>query len=197
MDDALQELLSKNRAWAERMEAEHPGFFDALKDGQAPRFLWIGCADSRVPASQIIDVKPGDLFVHRNVANLVHPDDTSAMAVLEFGVGALGVEHIIVCGHYGCGGVMAGLTDSASGRVRDWIAPIRALAAREAATLDAIDGIEDRARRLCELNVLAQAREVLDSSVVRDARAAGRGLHVHAWIYDVADGLLKDLSADL
>jgi carbonic anhydrase len=197
MDDALQELIRNNRAWAARMEAEYPGFFDGLKDLQQPHFLWIGCSDSRVPANQIVDLRPGDVFVHRNVANIVHQDDTNAMAVIEFAVDGLRVEHIIVCGHYGCGGVQAALDDMATGRVRDWIAPIRAIAHEHAAALAAIPDPHARARRLCELNVLTQAREVLDCSVVRAAHEAGRTPHVHAWIYDVADGLLQDLSADI
>jgi carbonic anhydrase len=197
MDDALQDLIRNNRAWAERMEAEHPGFFDGLKDVQQPHFLWIGCSDSRVPANQIVDLKAGDVFVHRNVANIVHQDDTNAMAVIEFAVEALGVQHIIVCGHYGCGGVQAALDDSASGRVRDWVAPIRALATEHAAELGELADLQHRSRRLCELNVLAQAREVLDCSVIREANAAGHPPHVHAWIYDVADGLLQDLSAEI
>jgi carbonic anhydrase len=197
MDDALQELIRSNRAWAARMEAEHPGFFEGLKDVQRPHFLWIGCSDSRVPANQIVDVKPGDVFVHRNVANLVHPEDTNAMAVIEFAVENLGVAHIIVCGHYGCGGIRSVIDDSATGRVRDWVAPIRALALEHADELAAIGDPVERERRMCELNVLAQARQVRDCSVVRAANAAGHPPHVHAWIYDVGDGLLQDLSPDI
>jgi len=197
MDEKLLDLIRNNREWAARMEAEHPGFFATLADVQRPHFLWIGCSDSRVPANQIVDLKPGDVFVHRNVANVVRTDDTNAMAVLEFAVGALDVDHIIVCGHYGCGGVQAALDDSAKGRVRDWIAPIRELAALHGDALAAIEDPRARARRLCELHVLAQARQVQGCDVVRDAQTAGIKLHVHAWIYDVGDGLLQDLSDQL
>ncbi len=188
-----EELLARNRAWARRMEDEHPGFFAGLAHQQRPRYLWIGCSDSRVPANQITDLRPGEVFVHRNVANVFHPEDPNAMAALEFAVGVLEVEHVIVCGHYGCGGVLAALEDAATGTVRSWIEPIRVLAEGHREELDALASTGDRARRLCELNVLEQARRVLSTDVIRNRRAAGAGPSVHAWIYDVGDGLLRQL----
>ena len=188
----LEHLLDSNRAWAARMERDHPGFFRNLASQQKPRYLWIGCADSRVPANEIIGLPPGEVFVHRNVANLVVHSDLNCLSVLDFAVNALGIADIIVCGHYGCGGVNAALAAS-EGRVVDhWIRHVRDIAKHYREDLEALDTTSAQARRLCELNVAVQVVHVRESPILLAAR--GRGVRVHGWIYDVGDGLLRDLT---
>ena len=190
----LEHLFERNRAWAARVTAADPGFFERLARQQAPRLLWIGCSDSRVPANQIVDLPPGEVFVHRNVANLVSPGDANVHAVIEFAVGTLEVEHVIVCGHYGCGGVQAALSGGTGAATVDaWLGPLRRIAARHRAELDALAADGARVERLCELNVAAQIRNVCASAPVRRAWAEGRALTVHGWIYRIGDGLLQDL----
>ena len=188
----LPELFANNRTWAGRCLEEDPTFFRRLCELQSPRYLWIGCADSRVPANEIVGLAPGELFVHRNIANVVPADDLNASSVLEYAVDVLRVGHIIVCGHYGCGGVLAALSPATDRLFEAWIAPIRRLCALHAAQ---IDGLTDDARwrRVCELNVAAQVQSVCATDVVVAAWARGQSLVVHGWIYDLHDGLLRDL----
>ncbi len=188
----LNHLLGNNRAWAERMEHDRPGFFASLAAQQKPRYLWIGCADSRVPANEIIGLAPGEIFVHRNVANLVVHSDLNCLAVLDFAVNVLGVEDVIVCGHYGCGGVAAALEPS-EGRVVDhWIRHVRDIAKFYCDEVEREPTKDLQARRLCELNVAVQVVHVRESPVLLAARA--QRVKVHGWIYDVGDGLLRDLT---
>ena len=191
---SLSDLPARNRAWANRREEEEPGFFERLSRGQEPAVHWIGCADSRVPPSVIVDASPGELFVHRNVANVVADDDPNGMSALQYAVEALEVEHVVVCGHYGCGGVQAVLEDQpVAGSLDRWLEHVRSVRDAHAADLEAVADDEARWRRLCELNVLAQVEMVRACAPVRDARTAGRSVRVHAWIYDLADGRLRDL----
>ena len=188
----LEHLLTNNRAWADRMEREHPGFFGSLAAQQRPKYLWIGCADSRVPANEIIGLPPGEVFVHRNVANLVVHSDLNCLSVLDFAINALDVRDVIVCGHYGCGGISAALR-SAEGRVYDhWIRHVRDIAKFYRDEIEREPTPAAQARRLCELNVAVQVVHVRESPAL--AAAARPGVRVHGWIYDVADGLLRDLT---
>jgi len=189
----LHELFEKNRAWADEMTRHDPEFFSRLARQQSPRFLWIGCSDSRVPANQIVGLLPGEMFVHRNVANLVSHTDFNCLATIQFAVDVLRVEHVIVCGHYGCGGVRAALRDERMGLIDNWLRRIQDLHARHRAELDALPTEERRHERLCEINVLAQVENVAQTTIVRDAWARGVELSLHAWIYDIRDGLLRDL----
>lgn len=189
----LPELIENNREWAKNVNQTDPDFFAKLAKGQAPEFLWIGCADSRVPANQIVGLMPGDVFVHRNIANVVVHSDFNCQSVLEYAVNALKVKHIIVCGHYGCGGVQAASQNHHLGLIDNWLRHIRDVRSKHAAVLDAIDNDDDRLDRLCELNVVEQANNVCCSTVVQEAWERGQSLAVHGWIYSVKDGLLKDL----
>jgi carbonic anhydrase len=189
----LPHLFERNRAWAEARTREDPQFFERLAAQQAPDYLWIGCSDSRVPANQIVDLVPGDLFVHRNVANVVGHTDLNCLSVLQFAVDVLQVKHVIVCGHYGCGGVLAALRDEKLGLIDNWLRHIQDVAAVHRAELDALGDEAKQHARLCELNVVEQVRNVADTTVVRDAWRRGQALSVHGWIYDVGDGLLRDL----
>jgi len=191
----VADLLRGNRRWAAQTERDRPGFFSALVNQQRPRYLWIGCADSRVPANEIVGLPPGEVFVHRNVANLVVHSDLNCLSVMEFGLSVLGIEDVIVCGHYGCGGVTAALQPS-EGRLFDhWIRHIRDIAKFYRERLEAIEDPAARSRLLCELNVAVQVVHVEESPVVQALRKAGRTVRVHGWIYDVGDGLLRDLTS--
>jgi carbonic anhydrase len=189
----LRELFENNRRWAAGMESRSPGFFAALSSQQAPRYLWIGCSDSRVPANEIVGLPPGELFVHRNVANLVMHNDFSCLSVLQYAVDVLGVEHIIVCGHYGCGGVQAAFEERRLGLVDNWLRPIRDLALLYRDALTRLPTDANRLDRLCELNVLYQALRVCRTTIVQQAWDRGQDLAVHAWVYRLSDGLLRDL----
>jgi len=189
----VDELFRRNRAWADGVRAADPEFFTGLARQQSPEFLWIGCSDSRVPANQITGLAPGEVFVHRNVANLVVHTDLNCLSVLQFGVDLLRVRHVIVCGHYGCSGVHAALQGHKVGLADNWLRHVQDVRESHAPELDAIADPGARERRLCELNVLAQVRHVCEATVVQDAWAAGRKLDVHGWIYGVEDGLLRDL----
>ncbi len=189
----LADLLENNRRWAERMTAAQPDFFDRLVGQQAPRFLWIGCSDSRVPANEIVDLAPGELFVHRNVANLVVHTDLNCLSVLQFAVDVLDVEHVIVCGHYGCGGITAARRGVPLGLIDNWLRHIQDTQERHRAELDALADESAALDRLCELNVLDQASNVCRTTVVQDAWKRGKRLIIHAWIYRLTDGLLHDL----
>ncbi len=190
----LADLLDRNRAWAARQTERDPGFFERLCGLQAPDYLWIGCADSRVPANEIVGLAPGELFVHRNVANVVAPDDANGTAVLQYAVEVLAVKHVIVCGHYGCGGIEASMGGTLHGPIERWLQHVRAVNATHAPELDRITDQAQRARRLCELNVAAQVNAVTHVAAVRDAWRRQSTLAVHGWIYDLRDGLLRDLN---
>jgi carbonic anhydrase len=190
----LQRLLENNRRWAASMKQSSPDFFSKLVAQQSPKYLWIGCADSRVPANQIVGLMPGDLFVHRNVANLVLPADLNCLSVLQYAVEDLQVEHVIVCGHYGCGGVKAAIGRKPLGLIDNWIRVIKDIYQLHLAELDGIDSLERRADRLCELNVIHQSASVAHTTIVQDAWRRGQTLTVHGWIYSIGDGLLRDLN---
>jgi len=190
---ALSHLFDNNRAWAAEMTRQDPGFFSSLSGQQAPRYLWIGCSDSRVPANQIVGLLPGEMFVHRNVANVVVHTDLNCLSAVQFAVEVLNVGHIIVCGHYGCGGVLAALRDEKLGLVDNWLRHVQDVRSKHQAELDGLETETRRHNRLCELNVLEQVANVSQATVVRDAWARGQELAVHGWIYDLRDGLLRDL----
>ncbi|MDZ4737901.1 MAG: carbonate dehydratase [Rhodospirillaceae bacterium] len=189
----LDALLKNNREWARRMVEQDPLFFRRLAELQTPEYLWIGCSDSRVPANQITGLLPGEVFVHRNVANLVVRSDLNCLAVVQYAVDVLHVKHIIVCGHYGCGGVRAALGDRRLGLIDNWLGHIASVRDRHAGVLEGLPDVQ-RWRRLCELNVVEQARHLCLSSVVQDVWARGQTVAVHAWIYGVEDGLIRDLA---
>jgi carbonic anhydrase len=190
----VAELFKRNRAWAASVNASDPAFFSALAQQQSPEFLWIGCSDSRVPANQITGLAPGEVFVHRNVANLVVHTDLNCLSVLEFAIDLLKVRHVIVCGHYGCSGVHAALTGQKVGLADNWLRHVQDVRENHAAELDAIANKDARERRLCELNVIEQVRHVCESTAVQDAWARGQQLAVHGWIYGLEDGLLRDMN---
>ncbi len=189
----LDHLKSNNRAWAARKVAADPGFFKRLEGQQAPEYLWIGCSDSRVPANEIVDLDPGELFVHRNVANLAPPQDANYLSVLQFAVDVLKVKHVMVVGHYGCGGVRAAVDGQRRGLVDHWLHPIREIQHEHRAELDAIPDERARLDRLCELNVVRQVRNVASDVFVQDAWARGQDLSVHGWVYSLHNGLVNDL----
>jgi carbonic anhydrase len=189
----LSTLLANNRAWAADRTRHDPHFFERLCGLQAPEYLWIGCADSRVPANEIVGLAPGELFVHRNIANVVSPDDTNCVAVLQYAIETLKVKHVIVCGHYGCGGVEAALGGSLDGSLDRWIQHVREVRSRHILELEHVADHESRWRKLCELNVVDQVRSVCRVEAVRSAWRREQLLSVHGWIYDLRDGLLQDL----
>jgi carbonic anhydrase len=196
--DHLPGLFEHNRRWAAEKLRQDPEFFERLCAIQTPEHLWIGCADSRVPANQIVGLKPGELFVHRNVANVVPPADVNCVSVIQYAVEVLKVRHIIVTGHYACGGVQAALRDDPLPQPLDtWIEHVRTVRGAHRGELDAIADERARWYRLCELNVLAQVRNVAALPMVRSAWERGEALDVHGWIYDLHDGLLKDLGVTL
>jgi carbonic anhydrase len=192
-----EELFVNNRAWAAEMTRQDPDFFSRLSHQQAPQYFWIGCSDSRVPANQIVGLTPGEMFVHRNVSNVVVPTDLNCLSALQFAVDVLRVDHVIVCGHYGCGGVLAALRNSTLGLVDNWLRHVQDVAAKHRAELDALPDENARHRRLSELNVLEQLRSVAHTTVVRDAWSRRQPLAVHGWIYDIQDGLLRDLGVTM
>ena len=189
----VDRLLEQNRAWSEAVRAEDPRFFARLAGQQAPRYLWIGCSDSRVPANQITGLAPGEVFVHRNVANLVVHTDLNCLSAIEFAIGVLKVRDVIVCGHYGCSGVRAALGRERIGLADNWLRHVQDVEAKHAGVLGQLADRVARERRLCELNVAEQVRHVCETSVVREAWERGQPLSVHGWIYDLEDGLLRDL----
>ncbi len=189
----LPQLLESNKRWAKDIEARMPGFFEKLKHQQAPEYLWIGCSDSRVPANEIVGMLPGELFVHRNVANLVIQTDINCLSVIQYAVENLRVKHVMVVGHYGCGGVRAAMEDREHGLIDNWLHEIREVYRYNAAELQAIPELDGRVDRLCELNVVRQALNVCHTTVVQDAWRRGQPLEVHGWIYGIADGLIEDL----
>jgi carbonic anhydrase len=189
----LRDLLENNRRWAEQVRLQDPGMFERLASIQAPRLLWIGCSDSRVPANQITGQQPGEVFVHRNVANVVVHTDLNCLSVMQFAVDVLGVRHIVVCGHYGCGGVRAALEGQRLGLSDNWLRHVRDVREMHAAALAALGSDAARLDRLCELNVIEQVQHVAQTTVMRDAWARGQEVTVHGWIYGLRDGRLRDL----
>jgi carbonic anhydrase len=193
----LDELKAKNRNWAQAKVAADPAFFRRLEGQQAPRYLWIGCSDSRVPANEIVGLDPGELFVHRNVANLAPPQDANYLSVLQFAVEVIKVEHIMVVGHYGCGGVSAAVDGRRRGLVDHWLHPIREVEQLHRRELDAFEDPSARLNRLCELNVIRQAGNVASDVFVQDAWDSGAKLCVHGWVYSLASGLITDLGVTM
>ena len=189
----LKPLIDKNRAWSKACIDNDPQFFSRLVDQQAPDYLWIGCADSRVPANQIVDLPPGEVFVHRNIANVVIYTDLNCLSVIQYAVDVLEVKHIIVCGHYGCGGVKAALDEEDYGLIDNWLGHIRDVNRFHAYELSSLSGA-DKVNRLCELNVMEQVRNVCNTTIVKDAWKRGADLSVHGWIYRLENGILNDLN---
>ncbi len=189
----LQRLLDQNRVWAESIKASDPDFFQTLAKQQTPRFLWIGCADSRVPSTQLAGMKPGEMFVHRNVANLVVHTDFNCLSVLQYAVEVLGVSHIIVCGHYGCGGVKAALDNLQMGLIDNWLRHVQDVMIHYEHHMTGIEGEDKKLDRLCELNVVEQVLSVGRTTIVQSAWGRGQELAIHGWIYGISDGLLRDL----
>jgi len=193
MED-LQEILEKNRQWDEKIKASDPQFFNSLAQQQTPRYLWIGCSDSRVPATQLVGLKPGDMFVHRNVANVVVHTDFNCLSVLQFAVDVLNVNHVIVCGHYGCGGVKAAMDNLQLGLIDNWLRHVQDVMHSHNEELATIADDARRLDRLCELNVTEQVINVSRTTIVQNAWSRGQDLTIHGWIYAINDGLLRDLN---
>jgi carbonic anhydrase len=193
----LKELLANNKAWAEKITASDPEFFNTLAQQQTPRYLWIGCSDSRVPATQLVGLQAGDMFVHRNVANVVVHTDFNCLSVLQFAVDVLQVSHVIVCGHYGCGGVKAALDNLQLGLIDNWLRHVQDVMHNHEELLSSISDEGLRLDRLCELNVTAQVLSVSRTTIVQNAWARGQALAIHGWIYGISDGLLRDLNIRL
>ena len=193
----LKSLFENNRRWAEKLKTIDPQFFTKLLKQQSPEYLWIGCSDSRVPANEIVGLMPGELFVHRNVANLVINNDLNCLSVLQFAVDVLKVKHIIVCGHYGCGGVKAAISNERLGLTDSWLKHIKDLYEKNQQSLSKITNENNLINTLCELNVKEQVLNVSKTSIVQDAWKRNQELNVHGWIYDIADGLLQDLDVGI
>ncbi|HEY6806685.1 MAG TPA: carbonate dehydratase [Pyrinomonadaceae bacterium] len=189
----LEQLLEKNKAWAEGIKATDPNFFNSLAEQQSPRYLWIGCSDSRVPATQLVGLQPGDMFVHRNVANVVVHTDFNCLSVLQFAVDVLKVEHVIVCGHYGCGGIRAALQNLQFGLIDNWLRHVQDVMHNHEELLEGITDEALRLDKLSELNVAAQVMSVSRTTIVQSAWSRGQQLAIHGWIYGIGDGLLRDL----
>jgi carbonic anhydrase len=193
----LSQLFAQNRAWADAIRAKDPEFFPKLSRQQSPEYLWIGCSDSRVPANEIVNLLPGELFVHRNIANVVVHTDLNCLSVMQFAVDVLKVKHIIVCGHYGCSGVRAALRCDRIGLADNWLRHVQDVAERHQACVHAVTGEQARTNRLCELNVLEQVANVCQTTIARDAWERGQTLTVHSWIYGLKDGLIRDLGMSI
>lgn len=192
-DKDLGYLFENNRRWAANMEAAHPGFFAKLAAQQAPEFLWIGCSDSRVPANELMGLLPGDVFVHRNIANVIVHSDLNCLSVLQFAIQVLQVKHIIVCGHYGCSGVHAALTHRRIGLADNWLRHVQDVYQKHERYLGTVIQERDRFDRLCELNVIEQVNNISQTTILQDAWDRGQDVAIHSWAYDVRDGLLRDL----
>jgi carbonic anhydrase len=189
----LQPLFDNNRAWSRRLRSNDPQFFTRLSGQQSPRYLWIGCADSRVPANEIVGLLPGELFVHRNLANVVVPSDLNCLSVMQFAIDVLKVEHIIVCGHYGCSGVSAAIENRRVGLADNWLRHVHDVHHKHEARVECVHGAAERIDRLCELNVIEQVANVCQTTIVGDAWDRGQSLSVHGWVYGLRDGLVRDL----
>jgi len=192
----LQHLFDNNIAWAEKIKASDPDFFNRLSDQQTPDYLWIGCSDSRVPATQIVNLPPGEVFVHRNIANVVVHNDTNCLSVIQFAVEVLKVKHIIVCGHYGCGGVKAAVEDQDHGLINEWLQHIKEVKQKHLVELEDLTP-EQKNNRMCELNVIEQVKHVSETASVQQAWKNGNAVSIHGWIYDISDGILHDLDTTL
>jgi carbonic anhydrase len=192
----LRDVLENNRLWSERMRAQDPGFFERLAAIQTPRILWIGCSDSRVPANQITGHMPGEVFVHRNVANVVVHTDLNCLSVMQFAVDVLQIRHVVVCGHYGCGGVKAALEGERHGLIDNWLRHVEDVRDLHAASLAKLPDDEARWARMCELNVVEQVLHVSQTTVLRDAWSRDQDVTVHGWIYSLQDGRIRDLGVD-
>lgn len=193
----LQHLFDANRQWAASVKQHHPAFFEQLAKQQTPQYMWIGCADSRVPANQIIGLLPGEVFVHRNVANLVLHTDFNCLSVLQYAVEVLHVQHVIVCGHYGCGGVRAAMEHGDLGLIDNWLRGIKDIYQQHRTELEFIASLDERVNRLCEMNVVEQVKNVAHTTIVQSAWRKGQALAIHGWIYGLHDGLLRDLNTSL
>ncbi|WP_372778719.1 carbonate dehydratase [Litorivivens sp.] len=191
--DTSRTLLENNKNWAAAIKAEDPTFFEQLSAQQSPEYLWIGCSDSRVPANQIVGKMPGEVFVHRNIANVVIHTDLNCQSVIQYAVEVLKVKHVIVCGHYGCGGVMAAMGSSQFGLIDNWLRNIKDVYRRHEQELLAVEDEAERVNKLCEYNVLAQLENVCHTTTIQNAWARGQELYVHGWIYSIKDGLIRDL----
>jgi carbonic anhydrase len=189
----LKQLFDKNRNWAEQVKKNDPDFFTNLSSQQNPEYLWIGCADSRVPANQIVDTPPGEIFVHRNIANVVVHTDLNALSVIQYAVEVLKVKHIIVCGHYGCGGVRAAMEKTEHGLIDNWLRHIKDVYRYHESQFAGLQHDEDKVNLLCELNVIEQVANVCHTTIVQNAWKNGQQLAVHGWIYNLSDGILQDL----
>ncbi|HYH86011.1 MAG TPA: carbonate dehydratase [Pyrinomonadaceae bacterium] len=190
----LNSLLENNRAWAEKIKAQQPDFFETLSKQQSPKCLWVGCSDSRVPANEIVNLLPGELFVHRNVANVVVHTDLNCLSVMQYAVDVLEVKHIIVCGHYGCGGVKAALHNYKLGLIDNWLRHVQDVREKHSTLLAGVGDESERLDRLCELNVIEQVLNVCQTTIVQNAWERGQELAVHGWVYGLSDGLLRDLN---
>ena len=193
----LNDLLVKNQQWAASIKEQDPDFFDRLKNQQSPEYLWIGCSDSRVPANQIVDLLPGDLFVHRNVANMVVHTDLNCLSVMQYAVDVLKVKHIIVTGHYGCGGVRASLEGQRHGLIDNWLRHIQDVYRKHQRRFEQVKGMDDQCDRLCEVNVIEQVMPVVSTTVVQEAWDRNQTLTVHGWIYGLENGLVNDLDVSI
>ncbi len=193
MEKSYRKLLQNNKDWVVEQNTKNPSFFEQLADGQSPEYLWIGCSDSRVPADQITGTKPGQIFVHRNIANMVVHSDMNMLSVLSYAVEVLKVKHVIVCGHYGCGGVAAAMGNKQFGLIDNWLRHIKDVYRFHYDNLDLIVSSDDRAKKFVEMNVIEQVHNLGKTSIVQNAWMNAQPLHIHGWVYDVKDGLIKDL----
>ena len=197
MSDFYKKILDKNKIWVENSLAEDPNYFKDLAKGQNPPLLWIGCSDSRVPANEIIGAKPGEVFVHRNIANMVVHSDMNMLSVLDYAVNVLNVKHIIVCGHYGCGGVKAAMSNKQIGLIDNWIRHIKDVYRMHQDELNSISNEEERFNRFVEVNVKEQVLDVAKTSIIQNAWSKGQEIHLHGWVYDINDGIIDDLNITL
>ncbi len=193
MEKSYQKLLDNNKNWVQTKLNQNPEYFKILAQGQTPEYLWIGCSDSRVPANEVTGTNPGEMFVHRNIANLVVHNDLNLLSVLAYAVDVLKVKHVIVCGHYGCGGVQAAMSNKQYGLIDNWLRNIKDVYRTHSTELDAIEDENSRFRRFVELNVMEQVKDLGKTTIVQNAWARGQNLHIHGWVYDIADGILHDL----
>ena len=193
MEQSYKKLLNNNKEWAVKQITANPQYFEDLAKGQTPEYLWIGCSDSRVPANEITGTRPGDIFEHRNIANMVVHSDMNLLSVLSYGVEVLKVKHVIVCGHYGCGGVLAAMSNRQFGLIDNWLRDLKDVYRLHHEELDAIHDEAKRARRFVELNVMEQVFDITKTSIIQNAWRIGQPLHVHGWVYDINDGIIKDL----
>lgn len=195
--NVLEHLFENNRQWSKEVSLRHEGFFEKLSSQQKPEYLWIGCSDSRVPANELIGLMPGEVFVHRNVANMVIHTDFNCLTVIQYAVSILKVKHIIVCGHYGCGGVKAAMENKSHGFINNWLRHLWDLYAAHQAYIDGLKGPEAREDKLCEINVITQVKHVCRTTIVTEAWKRGEPVTVHGWIYNLANGLLRDLDTSV